>query len=237
MIRRSSAVLPVVLALAVLGGCSSAPTRPTASSPAPVAPTQGPPPPVRPADAPPGFSPADVAVDGRAAEVLGAEQVDAAARTAAQVAHIALADCHRWTTGEVDPRLESLVTPEVLARTLDELDRAGEYGGRPIPSLLSHLPDDDGNGNDQAALVREGCDDSAPLRFPHGPMRVSIAPGGEPSRLRVDCACVMTVTFGSTPVGAAQDWVFTMEQAADGWRLADVEGVVANVNWHPAPAA
>jgi hypothetical protein len=130
------------------------------------------------------------------------------------------------------------VTPELLARALDELDRAGEYAGSgPVPSLLSHLPTDDGNGNDQAALVRDGCDASAPLRFPHGPLDVRVARGREVPGLSVSCACVTTVTFGTTPIGAAQDWRFTMEPGPDGWRLADVDRVVANVNWHPAPPA
>ena len=169
---------------------------------------------------------------------FGADGVTAAVENAARVAHFALADCHRWRTGEVDPRMTSLVTPELLARALDEVDRAEEYaGGGPVPSLLSHLPTDDGNGNDQAALVLDGCDDSAPLRFPHGPMEVGPARGREVPGLRVSCACVTTVTFGTTPIGAAQDWVFTMEPGAGGWRLADVEPVMANVNWHPAPDA
>ena len=61
--------------------------------------------------------------------------------------------------------------------------------------------------------------------------------GGDAPRLRVDCACVTEVTFGTTRIGAAQDWVFTMEQGPTGWRLADVDGVIAHVNWHPAPPA
>lgn len=189
------------------------------------------------ADDTPGIVPTEVAGYDAAAQALGADRVDAAVRNAAAVAHIALADCHRWTTGEVDPRLTALVTPELLAEAVEELDRSGRYGGTVVPSLLSHLPTDDGNGNDQTTLVREGCDDSAPLRFPHGAMHVRVAHGGDAPRLQVDCACVTTVTFGTTRIGAAQDWVLTMEQGTDGWRLADVDGVVAHVNWHPAPPA
>jgi hypothetical protein len=172
-----------------------------------------------------------------AVATFGTDQVVAGATNAARVAHIALADCHRWTTGEVDPRLRPLVAPEMLARALEELDEAGEYGGMIVPSLLSHLPTDDGNGNNQAADVRSGCDDSAPLRFPHGPMHVRVVDGGTDPRLRITCACVTEVTFGTTRVGSAQDWILTVEQGPEGWWVSDVAGVVAHVNWFPAPAA
>jgi hypothetical protein len=171
-----------------------------------------------------------------AADVFGADQVTAAVEGTALVAHIALADCHRWTTGEVDPRLHALVTSELMARSLDELDQSRKYGGLPVPSLLSHLPDDDGNGNDETSAVGGGCDDSAPLRFPNGPVRVQVHRGGDHPLLEVTGEYVTEVTFGSTRVGAGQDWTFLSEPTADGWLVMDAD-VVANVNWFPAPPA
>ena len=41
------------------------------------------------------------------------------------------------------------------------------------------------------------------------------------------------VQFGTTAVSAGQDWVFTMQPTLDGWCLADVGRVTANVNWAP----
>ena len=94
----------------------------------------------------------------------GAGQVYAAVAADARIARIALADCHRWTTGELHPDLGALVTPSFLTEVEEEL-------GRPpgaVPSLLSHLPEDDGNGHASATDVRGGCDDTAPLRvFPN----------------------------------------------------------------------
>ena len=50
----------------------------------------------------------------------------AAVTAVERIARIALADCRRWTTGEVDPELAALVTPELLTRALEELDRSKE---------------------------------------------------------------------------------------------------------------
>lgn len=164
---------------------------------------------------------------------FGADRVAGAVDTAAQVARIALADCVRWTTGEVDPRLTALVAPELIDRSLAELERSREYGGTPLPSLLSHLPSDDGNGHDLAAeLARAGCDGSAPLHFPSGPLRVRARPGGG-SALVVSGGFALNVAFGATLVSAGQEWDFTLEADADGWRLTDVGPVTANVNWAP----
>jgi hypothetical protein len=170
-----------------------------------------------------------------AVSAFGADQVTAALIADAQIAHIALADCHRWTTGEVDPRLTALVAPELLARALDELAVSKEYGGSPVPSLLSHLPEDDGNGVNEAAAVAGGCDDSAPLRFPSGSARVRVDNGGDHPRLQITGGYVTDVVFGATRVGAGQDWEFTSERAADGWLMSDAS-VSGNVDWFPAPA-
>jgi hypothetical protein len=225
----------LLVVLPVLGACSVEESRPSAASTTPT--TVLPPPEPVVQDDVGEISTGPGPMYDAAVAQFGIGEVSAAVQDAARVAHIALADCHRWTTGEVDPRLQALVAPELLARALDELDRSREYGGAPVPSLLSHLPTDDGNGNDQAALVRDGCDDSAQLRFPHGPMEVRLPRGGEVPGLQVSCACVTEVRFGTTRVGAAQDWVFTMEPGPDGWRLADVHRVTAHVNWFPAPPA
>jgi hypothetical protein len=170
----------------------------------------------------------------RAVGAYGADQVAAAAAAVAQVARIALADCVRWTTGEMDPRLSTLVTPELLARAQQELEEAPVYGfSGPPPSLLSHLPEDDGNGNALAADVRDGCDGSAPLRWSQGPLSVAASPGGEPG-LVFSGAFMMNVRFGETVVSAGQDWTFTVSETPDGWRVSDVDRVMANVNWAPA---
>jgi hypothetical protein len=158
--------------------------------------------------------------------------VTAALTADAEIAHIALADCRRWTTGNVDPRLTDLVAPELLARAVDELARSKEYGGFPVPSLLSHLPEDDGNGVHEAADVAGGCDDSAPLRFDGRPTTVAVDRTAAAPLLVVDGSYVLHVRFGSTRVQAGQDWRFTSERTADGWRLT---GAVpsGNVNWAP----
>ena len=128
----------------------------------------------------------------------------------------------------MDPRLTDLVTPSLLARVTEELDRPAGT----VPSLLSHLPSDDGNGNDEAAAVVDGCDASAPLRY--GPMPLSVAvdrTGAEP-RLVLTGSFVVDLAFGELRVQAGQDWVFTSEQAAGRWLLADV-ATSAQVNWAP----
>jgi hypothetical protein len=168
--------------------------------------------------------------DGAVA-AFGPDQVAAASATAAEIARIALADCVRWTTAQVDPRLTALVAPELITRSLAELDRSREYGGTPVPSLLSHLPEDDGNGHDLVAdLGRGGCDGSGPLHYPSGAVRVS-ADGGDRPGLVLSGGFAMNVRLGSTTVSAGQDWDFTLEPVAGGWRLTDVAPVMANVNW------
>ena len=163
-----------------------------------------------------------------------ADEVAAAATVVAETARVALADCVRWTTGEMNPLLSTLVTPELLARAQQELDEAPVYGrSGPPPSLLSHLPEDDGNGNALAADVRDGCDGSAPLRWSQGPLSVAASPGGEPG-LVFSGAFMMNVRFGETVVSAGQDWTFTVSETPDGWRVSDVDRVMANVNWAPA---
>jgi hypothetical protein len=170
--------------------------------------------------------------DGAVA-AFGPTQMAAASTTAAEIARIALADCVRWTTGQVDPRLTALAAPELISRSLAELDRSKEYRGSPVPSLLSHLPEDDGNGHDLVAeLSRGGCDGSAPLHYPSGPVQVSLVRGDRPG-LVVSGGFAMNVALGPTVVSAGQDWVFTLEPDAGGWRLTDVAPVMANVNWAP----
>jgi uncharacterized protein (DUF779 family) len=69
----------------------------------------------------------------------------------------------------------------------EELDRPTGT----VMSLLSHLPRDDSNGHRLAADIVLGCDGSAPLRYPSGPLTVA--------------SFVMDVAFGDTRVQAAQD--------------------------------
>ena len=194
--------------------------------------------------APSGGAPDQVAVgevplvQGRghdqAVGAYGADEVAAAATTVARTARIALADCVRWTTGEMDPRLTPLVTPDVLAMAQQELDAAPVYGlSGPPPSLLSHLPEDDGNGNALAADARDGCDGTAPLRWIRGPLTVAVT-RGDRAGLVFSGAFVMNVRFGETLVSAGQDWTFTVSRTPAGWRVVDVGRVIANVNWAPA---
>jgi hypothetical protein len=163
-----------------------------------------------------------------AVAVFGLDQVLAAASADARIAHIALADCVRWETGVVDPRLTDLLTPSLLTRVTAELDRPEGT----VTSLLSHLPSDDGNGNDEAAAVLHGCDGSAPLRYGPMPVTVSVDPTGEQPRLVLTGSFVVDLAFGDLRVQAGQDWVFTSERTPGGWRLADVTAS-AHVNWAP----
>ena len=167
----------------------------------------------------------------RAVEEFGADEVAAAATRAALVARIALADCVRWRTGALDPRLAELLTPSLSTRVTEELDRPAGT----VTSLLSHLPRDDGNGHRLAADVALGCDGSAPLRYPSGPVAVAVSTTGGASRLVLTGSFVMDVAFGATRVQAGQDWVFTSERSGDGWRLADA-AAVAHVSWAPPRA-
>ena len=128
----------------------------------------------------------------------------------------------------MDPRLGELLTPALPARVTGELDLPAGT----IPSLLSHLPRDDGNGHRLASDIVLGCDGSAPLRYPHGSVAVAVDGTGDAPRLVLTGSFVMDVTLGGTRVQAGQDWVLTSERSADGWRLADaVAG--AHVNWAP----
>jgi hypothetical protein len=70
---------------------------------------------------------------------FGADEVAAAVSTVERMVRIALADCRRWTTGEVDPELVPLVTAELLDRALEELDRSKEYGGMSPPRRCSPI--------------------------------------------------------------------------------------------------
>ena len=125
-----------------------------------------------------------------------------------------------------------LAVAGLLTGSLEELAVSKEYGGTPIPSLRSHLPDDDGNGHDLVAASRDGCEASGPLRMISGPLGITVQSSGGPG-LVLSGGFAMNVQFGSTVVSAGQDWVFTMERTPDGWRLVDVGGVIANVNWAP----
>jgi hypothetical protein len=142
-----------------------------------------------------------------AVATFGVDQVTAAATADAHVAHIALADCVRWRTGVVDPRLDVLLTPTLLARVIGELDRPVGT----VPSLLSHLPSDDGNGNDEAAAVVHGCDARAALRYGPAPVTVAVDRTEAHPRLVLTGGFVVDLEFGELRVQAGQDWVFTSE--------------------------
>lgn len=167
----------------------------------------------------------------------GAGQVYAAVAADARIARIALADCHRWTTGELHPDLVALVTPSFLAEVEEELKRTP---GTVVPSLLSHLPEDDGNGHALATDVRGGRGATAPLRvFPSSLGRYQPAlevnvdrEGGSPA-LVVSGSFVMEVTLGASEVSAGHDWVLTSVPTVVGWQFADAESN-GTVNWAPA---
>jgi hypothetical protein len=165
-----------------------------------------------------------------AAAVFGEERIRLALLDDARIARLALADCRRWRTGEVDPDLATLVSPELLARALGELKRPS---GQP-PSLLSNLPADDGNGHNEAAAVRKGCDGSSPMKYETGLFEpaVTVDRTGTHPRLRVVASFAMNVRFGDEVVGAAQDWTFTSTPTVSGWQLTDAV-TEANVNWFP----
>jgi hypothetical protein len=219
----------LALVVTVLAACTSGPS---AGGDAAVTPRTAPSTPGAAAPSPPpdvGEVPVehDAGYDDAVA-VFGVDAVAAAATADARIAHIALADCVRWTTGVVDPRLADLLTPSLLARVTDELDRPAGT----VTSLLSHLPSDDGNGNDEAAAVAHGCDASAPLRYGPVPVTVAVDRTGPRPSLVLTGSFVVDLAFGETRVQAGQDWVFTSEQTPDGWRLADVTAT-AHVNWAP----
>jgi hypothetical protein len=221
--RRTRAAV-VVLAAALLPACSS--DTGASSTPAPT-PSTGPTTILPLPDV--GVVPIEQdAGHADAVAVFGVDQVLSAAEADARIAHIALADCVRWQTGVVDPRLTDLLTPSLLARVTEELDLPTGT----VTSLLSHLPSDDGNGNDEAAAVVHGCDDSAPLRYGPMPVTVSVDRTGEQPRLVLTGSFVVDLAFGNLRVQAGQDWAFTSEETPGGWRLADVTAS-AHVNWAP----
>ena len=175
-----------------------------------------------------------VARDGGYADAVatfGEAQVQQAVADHARIARIALADCWRWTTGEMHPELTSLLSPALRGPVEQELQLPP---GVP-PSLLSDPPEDDGNGHDLAAAARSGCDDSAPMRYGSGsgPNAVHVDHSPDGAGLVQVASYAMDVTFGDTVVGAAQDWVFTSTPTAAGWRLTDAEAR-AHLNWFPA---
>lgn len=83
----------------------------------------------------------------------------------------------------------------------EELDRPTGT----VMSLLSHLPRDDSNGHRLAADIVLGCDGSAPLRYPSGPLTVAVDTASGTPRLVLTGSFVMDVAFGDTRVQAAQD--------------------------------
>ena len=231
-LRRPLIVMLAVLVVAGSSGCTSqddavqtAPSSvpPSPSHPSPPAPSTSP--------VPQGAIPVS-RDDGYADAVstFGEAQVQQAVTDHARIARIALADCRRWTTGEMNPELMTLLSPELRNRVEQELRRPP---GQP-PSLLSNLPDDDGNGHDLAAAARTGCNDSAPMRYDTGiqPNAVHVDRSHAEAQLVQVASYAMNVTFGDTVVGAAQDWVFTSTPTATGWQLTDAE-TSANVNWFP----
>jgi hypothetical protein len=161
----------------------------------------------------------------------GAEQVAAAATADARVARIALADCRRWTEGTVDPRLSSLLAPDLLTRVVADLDRPSGS----VPSLLSDLPEIDGNGYRLAAASRDGCEAAGPLRYVPSPVTVAVDRGAGDPRLVLTGGFLVHVRLGGTLVGAGRDWVFTSERIAGGWLLTDV-AADAHVSWVPPSA-
>lgn len=167
-----------------------------------------------------------------AVATFGGDRVRSALADDARIARIALADCGRWRTGTVDPELTALVDPTLLARAQAELDRPPGM----VPSLLSALPTDDGNGTDEAAAVVQGCA-GGPLQTGPGPaptLRVDRGTGAP--RLVLDAGFWLVVAFGDTRVGAGQDWTFTSTPTAAGWQLTDA-AAEAQVDWFPAPPA
>ena len=228
MSRRPVRAAVVAAAVAALSACSSGrPADGVASSPPTTAPATS-----TAADQPvPDVGEVPVEHDAGYADAVaafGIDQVRSAAEADARIAHIALADCVRWQTGVVDPRLTDLLTPSLLARVTEELDRPAGT----VPTLLSHLPSDDGNGNDEAAAAMDGCDASAPLRYGPMPLTVAVDRSGAQPRLVLTGSFVVDLAFGELRVQAGQDWVFTSQQTGGRWLLADV-ATSAHVNWAP----
>ena len=170
-----------------------------------------------------------------AVSVFGVDQVRAAVAADARIAHIALADCYRWTHGVLHPDLKTLLAPAFLATVERELELPpGNFG-----SLLNDLPEDDGNGHDLAVAARRGCDDSAPLRVSGSSVNdyeeglvVRVDRGFAERALTVAGSMGMNVTLGGTQVSASQDWTFTSVPTAHGWQLINA-AADAHVNWAP----
>jgi hypothetical protein len=166
-----------------------------------------------------------------AIDTFGESEVLAALSNNARIARIALADCGRWITGEMDSDLASLLSPDLLTRVQEELQLASND----VPSLLSPLPEDDGNGNNLAAAVRIGCDDSRPMRYDTGAQLNSIRVNrsGEHPQLEESATYAMHVAFGDTVVGTSREWRFTSSRTPSGWLLTEAIPS-AQVNWFPA---
>ncbi|TFV63630.1 hypothetical protein E4P41_03870 [Geodermatophilus sp. DF01-2] len=165
---------------------------------------------------------------------FGADAVQAALAADARIARIALADCHLWQTGEVDPALRGLLEPELLTEIEAELARPDGYPR----TLLAPLPDDDGNGHRLSAAVRGGCDASAPLQLNVGTFTMNgprlvlhVDRTGAQPALVVGGHFVMDVTLGDVGVAAGQDWRFTSVPGPAGWRLVGVQTGGSPVNW------
>lgn len=229
---------PLALMLALTAGCTGSDDAPRTVSPRTSTPTSAPAPAPTtvPALSAPTAAPNEVDIPvehdadyGEAAAVFGEERIRLALLDDARIARLALADCRRWRTGEVDPELATLVSPELLDRALGELRPAGQ----PL-SLLSNLPADDGNGHNLAAAVRKGCDGSSPMKYETGLFEpaVTVDRTGTQPRLRVVASFAMNVRFGDEVVGAAQDWTFTSTPTVSGWQLTDA-ATTTNVNWFP----
>jgi len=225
-------VLATVLLLG-LTGCTSDGAAPQAAATTPA--WTAPPAPSTPTP-PPEEAEIPVLQDAGYADAVatfGADRVRGALADDARIARIALADCVRWRTGTLDPQLTALLSPALLARVQQELDRPPGT----VPSLLSRLPEDDGNGTNEAAAVVAGCDGSAPLTTSSYPEpKVSVDRSGAQPRLVLDASLSLIVAFGETRVGAGQDWTFTSAPTSAGWQLTDA-ATSAQVDWFPAPPA
>lgn len=235
--RRRIVVFLTALAAIGLSGCSadddagraSAGSFPTTAQPDPWTPS--------PTTSPVSEEEIPVAHDDGYADAVatfGEAQVQQAVQDDARIARIALADCWRWATGQMNFELTTLLSPVLMDRVEEELRRPP---GWPL-SLLANLPDDDGNGHDLAAAVSGGCDDSAPLHINVGTFNfdgprlvLRVDRGGRQPALVVAGQYVMNVTLGDAHVSAGQDWQFTSVPDGAGWRLVDVTTGGAPVNW------
>ena len=136
---------------------------------------------------------------------------------AAQVARVTLAGCARWATGALAPALPALLTPDQLARVQ-----------RDPGALLPGLPATDGAGHDLAALGRQGCDDSAVLRYPDGPLAVD----ADRTRLTVSGGFGLDVRLGGVLEHATRRWTLTLDRTPAGWQVAGA-AAAGPVAWTP----